>query len=232
MNLIPHNSLKMLCSAFSLVMLISCASQAQLTSVLRQETEWRFHVQNGEIGVRLSYLPAPQNSREKQHFSSLSIWAIEPIPLPPDTKLPSVQEEAEVLSKVLKAMLSLGYDLHSLERINTPLSLSELGEGANKVVAKTDLWKVCSQKKHCQEAAGVINQYLKSVNAYKEFDEVLRPYGLTSKLSGVDEPDVWKEEDSQGASQNKTPKSIKIVCDGLIEIAVEKQQDGAKRDGL
>ena len=78
-------------------------------------------------------------------------------------------------------------------------------------MAKSGAWRSCRGYKYCHKAEGLANQFLESVDAFKTFDEILRPYGLRRK---------WVHIDDMGVGE----RAGQVSCNGLIVIAIEKRR--------
>jgi hypothetical protein len=184
-------------------MLVVCSScglaQDEGTKTLGEIKHWRMSTPHGEIILKLSSAP---NSNDRR-----TVLSLEPLG---DSK-PTTNEEAELLRQVLHEASSLQYDASKLEMISTWLQNSEFQEGVEQAVAHSDKWKSCAGRKYCYQAEGVANQFLKSVNAFKEFDTILHEYGLKRKAARVDDMAVGD-------------KTGKVVCQGLIVISLEQEK--------
>lgn len=158
---------------------------------------WRFHLENGEIDIKLSGSLSNKNDH--------TVLSLEP----DGGSRPTVSEEAGLLRQVLREMSSLRYDTSNLQMISTWLQNSEFLEGVEREVFKSGKWKSCTGRKYCYEAEGVADQFLNFVNAFKEFDAILQEYGLRRKAVHMDDMGVGM-------------KNGQILCSGLIVISLEK----------
>jgi hypothetical protein len=95
--------------------------------------------------------------------------------------------------------------------ISTSLQNSEFRAGIQREVFQSGIWKSCTGLKYCHQAERVADQFLSSVDAFREFDAILHEYGLRRKAVEVDDMGV-------GA------KSGNVLCEGLIVISVEKEK--------
>ncbi len=181
--------------------LLACSSaiaQDDGPRSLGEIKQWQFHVQDNEVNMRLSA------SLKSPRSSVLSVRS------EGDSKLRAAAE-VDLLRQVLREMSSLGYSPRNLEMISTWLRNSEYREGVEEAVLKSGTWKACTGFKYCHQAEGVADQFLKSVDAFKEFDGVLREYGLRRKSIHVDDMGVGM-------------KAEHIHCAGLIVISLEKEK--------
>jgi len=183
-------------------LLLACApfvrSQSRELLTLDEAKRWHFNIQNHEIDVSL-FKPDKVN-----HNTTLSLKVH-------DRFKPTASEEANLLRQVLREMPSLGYDPKNLGRINTWLQQSEFLEGVEDAVSKSGIWKSCTGHMYCYQAQGVADQFLSSVDAFKEFDAVLHEYGLRGNTIHVDGMGVGM-------------KDGQILCSGLIIIYLEKEK--------
>ncbi len=163
---------------------------------------WQFKVADQEIRVTLNVHPVNVTSNR-----AVSVLVVEPV----GDFRPRVSEEVKLLQIVLREMSSLQHDPSNLVMINTWLRTSEYREGVEAAVLKSGTWKACTGLKYCRQAEGVADQFLKSVDAFKEFDGVLREYGLRRKGIHVDDMGVGM-------------KAEHIHCAGLIVISLEKEK--------
>lgn len=181
--------------------LLTCSSalaQNGGSHSLGEIKQWPFHVQNHEINMKLSAsLKSPQSS-------------VLSITLEDDSKLRTAAE-VDSLRQVLRSMSSLGYPPQNLEMISTWMRNSEYQEGIEQEVLKSGTWKACSGLKYCHQAEGVADQFLKSVDAFKEFDGALHEYGLKRKRIHVDDMGVGM-------------KAGKVRCAGLIVILLQSEK--------
>lgn len=125
-----------------------------------------------------------------------------------DSKV-KTSEEVEPLRQVLGEMSRLNYPPQNLEMISTWLQHSEYQNGIDSAVLRSGSAKGCNRTKYCHEAESTANQFLKSVNAFKEFDSVLSEYGLKRKSVNVDDIAL-------GVSSGQ------INSSGLIVVVLEK----------
>jgi len=176
--------------------------------------QWNFPVQRGRVEIDLSsYAHA---GRPRNTALSLRLVGAE--------SAVTTREEADLLGRVLQEMPSLGYDPRDLEMITTSSDESELREGINLAVTKSGKWRSCIGRKYCYEAQKVADQFLKSVNAYKEFDDTLEQYHL--KRTRVTTDDVaCTVPRAASAPRNDTREEIKVSCGGMIDIAIERTSD-------
>jgi hypothetical protein len=146
-------------------LLTCCSALAQNSDVrsLGEIKQWHFHLQNNEINMRLSAsLKSPKST-------------VLSITIEDNSKLRTAAE-VDSWRQVFRAMSSLGYPPQNLEMISAWLRNSEYQEGIEQAVRKSGTWKACTGVKHCHQAEGVADQFLKSVDAFKELDGVLHEY--------------------------------------------------------
>jgi hypothetical protein len=129
---------------------------------------------------------------------------------PEDDITPSAAEEAELLRQVLHDISSLGYNPSKLQMITTWLQNSEVRDQVEQAVFESGEWKSCRGRKYCYQAEHVTNQFLSSVDAFKEFDVPLREYGLRRKAVHVDDMAVGE-------------KGKRVFCQGLLVISLESE---------
>jgi hypothetical protein len=134
----------------------------------------------------------------------------------------AANEEADLLRKIFQEMPSLGYDPRDLARIGTVLDGSGLQEGVDLAVTRSGEWRSCIGLKNCYVAQVAAERYLKSVDAFKEFDNVLGAYGLERKRVSFDEIACKKAPESGSASQSNSEAQAEVFCGGLILIDLRK----------
>lgn len=158
--------------------------------------EWHLNSQHGSITFKL--LTNPNGS---------TVLVLEP----KDRSIPDVREEADLLKQVLNEMASSGYDPQKIEMINTWLQNTEYQEGVEHFLVKSGEWKSCVGRKYCHKEEVIADKYLKSINAFKSFDDVLQTHGLVRRSVRVDDMGVGQ-------------KSDRISCSGLVVIALNSKK--------
>jgi len=130
---------------------------------------------------------------------------------PKDRLIPEVLEETDLLKQVLNEIASSGYDPEKIEMISTWLQNTEYREGVEHFLVKSGGWKSCVGLKYCRKEEVIADKYLKSINAFKSFDDVLKTYGLVRRSVRVDDMAVGQ-------------KSGRISCSGLVIIALRSKK--------
>lgn len=182
----------------ALLVCSSVLAQDNRARTLGEIKQWQFHVQNHEVDMQLS-------ASVKEPTGSVLFIK------PERGSRVRTAEEVDPLGQVLREMSALGYPPHNLKMISTGLRNSEYKEGVEEAVLKSGTWKACTGLKYCHQAEGVANQFLRSVNAFKEFDSVLHEYGLKRKSIHMDDMGVGV-------------RAGQVHCAGLIVISLEKEE--------
>jgi len=182
----------LVCGAFG-------SAQDAGSKTLGEIKQWRLSTSHGEIDFKLSSALNASNGG--------TVLSLSPI----GNSKPTTSEEAELLRRVLHEMSTLHYDPTKLQMISTWLQNSVFQDGVGNAVFRSGKWKSCVGRKYCYQAEGVANQFLASIDAFKDFDAVLHEYGLRRKAVSVDDMAVGNT-----AGQ--------IVCQGLIVISLEKEK--------
>jgi len=138
---------------------------------------------------------------------------------------PTIREETDILKELLPQLSSLGYDPHYLAGINTPLQGSEVQVGVDNSVTETGKWEEwCLRHEYCWPVNDIGSKYLKSIDAFKEFDDALHLYGLKRNGIFIDEPGCMKAPDSAPNSKAGSGEKAAALCDGTIWVEVIQQQ--------
>lgn len=179
--------------------------------------QWRFHSQQGEVCVYLTELTNPIDSIKKISLSYDASETISP---------PTIHEDTEYLGTILQEMQTNGYDPTKLEVITMAIGDSELSNGINKMLIKSGKWRNCGGLKYCHEVKMEIEQYLKSQNAFKEFDSVLLGYGLLQKAVFAYDVTVGQLPELKRNEKRQIATSNQDLCSGMLEIVIEKTAGG------
>lgn len=131
---------------------------------------WCFHLSSGDVTITLYADPSPHA------FTVLSFDAM---------GTPSAKK-AKLLGRVLPGLEPLGYKPKALNAISMALGATGYQSGVQKAVIDSGVWKSCLDMYSCIKAEKVVDGYLKSVDAFKEFDGVLKKYGLKRKSVSID----------------------------------------------
>ena len=186
-------------SVVTIWMIFACASisgiQPSNSSTLGEIKEWHLNSQHGVITLKLTTKPTGSDGRTVLSF------------VPDATSTPTVIEEAGLVTQALNEMASLGYDPQKLEMISTWLQSTEYREGVQRAVAESGKWKSCVNRKYCHEAEASADRYLKSVDAFKPFDDALRAHGLERRSVRIDDMGIGQEAGH-------------VSCSGLIVITL------------
>jgi hypothetical protein len=174
-------------------------AQSGGANTLGQIKRWRLPTPHGEVGIKLSSAPGAGGSH--------TVLSLDP----DGNSVPTAREEADLLRPVLTEMSSLQYDPKNMEMISTWLQNSEYRDGVAGAVFQSGKWKSCSGFKYCHQAEGVADQYLSSIDAFKEFNTILHEYGLRIKAVRVDD-------------MATATKAGKLLCEGLLVISLEKEK--------
>lgn len=186
----------------SSALMLLCQQDSELKT-MGEVKRWRFILQQREMDVKLSVLPMP-------NVTSRAVVSFEPAG---DLRV-TVSEQANLLRSVLQEMPLLGYNPAILESIPTALRTSEFEEGIVVAVTKAGIARSCDRKKYCHEAQPAANQFLRSIDAFKELDPVLHSFGLRRKGVFVDDL----------ACSSKSGTNQQVRCDGLIFVVVERSR--------
>lgn len=198
----------------------ACVAGAQMRGLKTMDEikRWRFEVARGVLDARLSsYATAGQPNE-----TVLSL-------LEGANSKASFSEQAEALAKIISEMPSLGYSPRDLQMISTGLVVgSDLQERLSLAVSKSREWRSCIGRKYCQVAYPVANQFLKSIDAYKEFDAVLHPRGLIRQNVTVDDMACGiASKTPRSTSSPPTSNPSQVSCVGIVHIVLRrKSPDG------
>jgi hypothetical protein len=165
-------------------------------STLEVIKQWHLHTDHGDVRVKLT-----SASRRGNGHTVLSLE-------PEGDSMPTAGEEAGLLQGVLNEMSSLQHDPSQLGMISTWLQNSEFRGGIEDAISQSGKSESCAGLKYCHQAELVADQFLSSVDAFKEFDTVLKEYGLRRKAIHVDDLAVGRN-------------SGRVLCQGLIVISLE-----------
>lgn len=184
--------------------------QADHLKRMDEVKEWRFETPQGNVEVRLSsYAAMGKPSNTVLSFEAEGT-----------NSKPTTHELTRLLGSALKEMPSRGYDPSKLVMISAWPQDSELQAGINHAVEQSGIWPSCIRRKYCYQAQAVADRYLASVNAYKDFDDVLRLYGLHRTKVSTDDM-------ACGGATNSDSKShapVKVSCVGMVHIFVERAE--------
>jgi len=200
--------------AFSMALAFAhlLGAQGKNLKTLDEIKQWRFDVQHGAINFKLSSYTHGERPRNMVLSMDLAVDS---------TAITS--EEADLLRRVLQEIPSLGYEPRRLKMITASSDESELRGGINLAITRSGKWRSCVGLKYCYEAQKVADQFLKSVDAYKEFDDVLQRYGLKRKRVSMDDMACATVSELGSASRSDGGEPNTISCSGLILIELEKE---------
>lgn len=188
--------MKALISACIIFVSLAClGAQGQNPVAARQGQRWQLAVQGGEIVAWAGWDPDGRN---------LTVY-LEPTS---GFVLP-VAEESNALRQVVNKILAVGQDPRNLILITIYLGGTGYRSGVDQAVTKSENWRSCLDLKNCYRGMLVADQYLKSIDAFKAFDEVLRPYGLITGLVEMDDLNVGET-------------GGRASCGGMIDISLER----------
>ena len=190
-------------SVINMWMVIGCVSlfgtQTSSSHTSGEIKEWHLSSQHGFITFKLFAIPNAIHGN--------TVLVLEP----EGHSMPGVLEEAALLKQVLNAMTSHGYDPQKMATINTWLQNTEYQEGVEHSLVESGGWKSCVGRKYCHEAEVIANRYLKSINAFKSFDDVLQAHGLVKRSIKIDDMGIGR-------------KSGRISCSGLVIITLNSKK--------
>jgi hypothetical protein len=192
--------------ATSLAFGAAVGAQSQQLKTLDEIKTWHLPVQGGWMNLKLS-------SYEDAGRPQDTVLSLEYEDAPFSIK---AQEQAELLSRVLREMPALGYKADHLSMISFSSDGTDIEGDANLLVAKSGKWKGCLRRKYCYEAQRIINQFLTTSDAFKEFDTTLSAYGLRRRSVFIDE--VVCAPESNAGPRNAPVGSSALSCGGWIFI--------------
>ena len=203
-------------------LIVLCLASVLVQSIEAQEhvpraglgkvKEWLFHSQNGEVRVTLT---AHMTAFQPPVFTSLSFDAQK------TESAPTIREEAEFLGVVFREMPSLGYSPLSIRTITLSIRESELRGRIEQAIVNSGKWRSCLGLKYCSEAQVVVDEFLRSENAYRQFDGVLQQFGLTRKKVRADDVTVSLPSGSQLDGERHSKLTPQVSCWGQIVIDVD-----------
>jgi hypothetical protein len=135
----------------------------------------------------------------------------------------TVGQIADLLQQTFEEMPGLGYCPDKLRRIAFPLSSTELESGVNRAVVSSGHWKKkCVGRQTCYSIEHVVSDYLRS-------SEALRPVEPVLKKHHLERTNVFTDDPACGFVPRSTPGALHVgrhslSCGGQILIDLQPEQ--------
>lgn len=183
---------------------------AQQTSFPGPLKEWKFPLQHGEATIQLDRGPG--------NHLVLGIVG------PPCAPCASLEEISGALQQVLHALPALGYDPHQLSMISTSIDEPEVQRTVAEAALRSKPWMACSHTpSSCSPNQTLVN-LLNQTPAFRPFNEVLRQYGLTLRVTSAEKVSVVRANTLKGLTLPPGAKpTTRVPVNGSLELTVEKR---------
>lgn len=170
---------------------------------------WKFPFQRGEASIQLDHGPG--------NHLVLGILG------PPCDACATLPEITAALKQVMQALPALGFDPHQVSMISTAIDEPEIRRTVAEAALRSKPWLACSRTPaSCSPNQTLVN-LLNETAAFRPFNEVLREYGLTLRVTSAEKVTVVRANTLKGLTLPPGAKpTTKVPINGSLELTVEK----------
>lgn len=193
-----------------LILLLPGVLHAQQTQFPGPLKVWTFQFQHGQASMQLDRGPGNR--------LVLGILG------PPCAPCASLEEVSGALQQVLHALPALGYDPHQLSMISTSIDEPEVQRTVAEAALRSKPWMACSHTpSSCSPNQTLVN-LLNQTAAFRPFNEVLRQYGLTLRVTSAEKVSLVRANTLKGLTLPPGAKpTTRVPVNGSLELTVEKR---------
>lgn len=187
---------------------MSLAAQKQDMAPPGEVKKWNFPVKDGELVITLSSFIGSSGTRNALSLTTLGAGAA-----------PTVIDESRDLQRVVVEMPSLGYNPLSIDSIHMGILEPETLTRLQLAAANSEEWRDCLRMKTCG-GTRIALQLLQGLGVYDKFNDDLSKYGLTVKLTFLEDMLARPVLDPRDHTIRPHRSKLILPVAGLLEFSV------------